>query len=323
MAVKIGSARHDENGQYHGGKAGDQTGSEVSTQNWYKHSKGWVLLRAIDAEAREKIAWCMEQACKNNNIGYDQYQNGTLYAAAEPFGFDVSKVSKPVETDCAKLSRVCVSYAGIHSADYYTGNEASVLMRTGAFDKFTDDLHCKHDTNLLRGDILVTKTQGHTVVVLSNGSRAADEAPLELGDRILKNGMVGSDVRELQTDLIQLGYDLGKYGADGEFGDATELAVRDFQFTSQIGVDGEAGEQTIAALKDALSEKEPDNPQTVQIVNGNCYVRMAPNTDGAKLGIAHAGEKYPYGGITSENGWNLIDFGNSNGWVSPKYSKVV
>ena len=35
MAVKVGSARIDENGKAHGGKAGDQTGKEVSTQNWY------------------------------------------------------------------------------------------------------------------------------------------------------------------------------------------------------------------------------------------------------------------------------------------------
>ncbi len=39
--VKLGSARIDENGHATGGKAGDQTGKEVSTQNWYKHNKGW------------------------------------------------------------------------------------------------------------------------------------------------------------------------------------------------------------------------------------------------------------------------------------------
>ena len=39
MAVKIGSARIDENGKAHGGQAGDQTGKEVSTQSWYLNSK--------------------------------------------------------------------------------------------------------------------------------------------------------------------------------------------------------------------------------------------------------------------------------------------
>ena len=34
MAVKVGSARIDEYGKARGGQAGDQTGKEVSTQNW-------------------------------------------------------------------------------------------------------------------------------------------------------------------------------------------------------------------------------------------------------------------------------------------------
>ena len=45
MAVKIGHASIDENGRAQGGKAGDQTGKEVCTRNWYKHSKGWRVLR--------------------------------------------------------------------------------------------------------------------------------------------------------------------------------------------------------------------------------------------------------------------------------------
>ena len=65
MSVKIGSARIDENGKAHGGAAGDQTGKEVSTQSWYAHTKGWVLLRAKSAEARERIARCMQAACDN------------------------------------------------------------------------------------------------------------------------------------------------------------------------------------------------------------------------------------------------------------------
>lgn len=45
--VYVGSARSDENGKAHSGKAGDQkSGREVSTQAWYKHSKGWRVFRA-------------------------------------------------------------------------------------------------------------------------------------------------------------------------------------------------------------------------------------------------------------------------------------
>ena len=99
MAVKVGSARIDEHGKARGGQAGDQTGKEVSTQNWYLHSKGWRVYRAKNPSVAEKIARCMEMACKNSKIGYDQDSRNTLYKEAEPFGFDVSKVTKPCETD--------------------------------------------------------------------------------------------------------------------------------------------------------------------------------------------------------------------------------
>ena len=113
MAVKIGSARIDENGRAHGGQAGDQTGKEVSTQNWYLHSKGWRVFRAKNPSVAERIAQCMERACKNDKIGYDQYQRNTLYKVAEPLGFDTAKVTTACETDCSALVRVCIAFAGI------------------------------------------------------------------------------------------------------------------------------------------------------------------------------------------------------------------
>ena len=68
MAVRIGSARIDENGKARGGKAGDQTGKEVSTQNWYKHNKGWRVFRAKDPKRAEMIAQDMQWACDNKHI---------------------------------------------------------------------------------------------------------------------------------------------------------------------------------------------------------------------------------------------------------------
>ena len=79
MKVMFGSARIDENGNAHGGKAGDQkNGFEVSTQEWYLHKKGWRVFRAKDPAKAETIAKTMEWACGSNLIGYDQYQRNTL-----------------------------------------------------------------------------------------------------------------------------------------------------------------------------------------------------------------------------------------------------
>ncbi len=70
MDITIGSARCDENGKYCGGKVGDQTGKEVSTQKFYVSSKGWYILRPKSISHANLLANKMLQACNNKNIGY-------------------------------------------------------------------------------------------------------------------------------------------------------------------------------------------------------------------------------------------------------------
>lgn len=50
-----------------------------------------------------------------------------------------------------------------------------MLEKTGHFTVYTDGEHCNGPERLLRGDILVTRTKGHTVAVLSDGAAAAQE----------------------------------------------------------------------------------------------------------------------------------------------------
>ena len=188
MAVKIGSARIDENGHAKGGKAGDQTGKEVSTQNWYKHSKGWRVFRCITPEKAEKIANDMLYACNNKHIGYDQSQRLTLYNVAKNVGFDCYRVTTNCETDCSALVRVCCAYAGIMLPNFRTSNEANVLLKSGYFTELKGSKYQASPDYLRRGDILVTKTQGHTVIVLSNGKYS--ENPVECNHVIVTGNSV-------------------------------------------------------------------------------------------------------------------------------------
>ena len=155
-----------------------------------------------------------------------------------------------------------------------------------------------------------------------------DYTPVELhlGDRVLKNGMEGNDVKELQTNLIRLGYDCGKWGADGDFGDATEMAVRRFQVNNGLVADGEFGPKSLIAMNKAMAELDKpieEPPKEVKIEGGNCYVRSEPNTSGEKYGVAHEGDRLPYQNETSENGWLKVMFKDKIGWVSGKYGKLM
>ena len=173
MSVKIGHASKDENSKLKGGNAGDQTGKEVYVSDYYVHSKGWVVLRCKDYAARQKIAEAMEKACANSRIGYDQGQRNTLFNNVQSNGFDPSKTTKSVETDCSALVRVCIAYAygEDKTGNFNTETLPDVLVGTGLFEKYTDAKHCKSSDYLMRGDILCTVTKGHTVVILDNGDK--------------------------------------------------------------------------------------------------------------------------------------------------------
>ena len=174
MAVIIGHASIDERGKANSGQAGDQTGREVCTRNWY--NKGWtVLIRAKDPAVAERMAKACEAGCANPRIGYDQYQRNTLRTQARAAGWDLSKITVNCETDCSAFMTVCAEAAGIDMDNTYTSGNAPVtwnmrqlFVETGAFTAFTDSKYLTSDKYLRRGDILVYE-KGHTAMVLSNG----------------------------------------------------------------------------------------------------------------------------------------------------------
>ena len=64
----------------------------------------------------------------------------------------------------------------------------------------------------------------------------------------LRRGSSGEYVTLLQTKLIQRGYDLTPYGADGKYGAKTETAVKAFQKDAGLSADGICGRNTWSAL---------------------------------------------------------------------------
>ena len=74
----------------------------------------------------------------------------------------------------------------------------------------------------------------------------------------LRKGDKGEEVKTLQQALLAKGYDLGKFGADGSFGAATEAAVKAFQTAASLKADGIAGKNTVTALGLIWGEAEPD-----------------------------------------------------------------
>lgn len=71
---------------------------------------------------------------------------------------------------------------------------------------------------------------------------------------MLSNGSSGSEVKKLQTALINAGYNVGSSGADGIYGSNTAAAVKAYQQANGLDVDGIAGDQTLGKLYGSVSQ---------------------------------------------------------------------
>lgn len=256
MAIMVSSARSDERGRYSGGKAGDQkqksktndTRGEVSMQAMYTHRKGWYILRPKKVSHADAIADGGTRAANNPNIGYSQ---------SDRLGVVKHGINTKVKTnaDCSSLVRQAVKEAtGKDPGNFTTANEANMLMATGLFAKIAYVNQSK--TPVYNGDILVTKTKGHTVIVVSGNPRVSGN-PYPVPTRTIKLTepmMKGDDVRWVQHHLIRLGFlpeknSKGKSNIDGIYGKATRTAVMAAQEHYGIKVDGIVGADTRMAIQ--------------------------------------------------------------------------
>lgn len=193
MSVKIGQASLGETGA-HGQQPGNQTGRELNFGSWYNGR--WLgVLRMKDRKKAERAAQACEAGVRNRNIGYDQDGRNTAYKAAEAVGWDLSKISKPVETDCSALMTLCAVAAGCKPVETLCkrqGNSCTTYCmlhdwpQTGEFELLTGSKYLTTDANLLRGDVLVSS--GHTVMALEDGKNGKEEREMVEKSKIIVDG---------------------------------------------------------------------------------------------------------------------------------------
>lgn len=172
----ISNSGSDERGQYRGGQAGDQTGTEWRMRSWY--NRPWsCVLRYPDQKVGLKLAQLGIDAALNDKIGYDQSQNRTYLKQLKTVGWEPSRITVVCEADCS--AGVC---ANITAAGYllgidalknhtgtYTGNMRSALKKAG-FQVLTDSKYLTGGDYLLPGDILLYDNH-HTATNVTIGKK--------------------------------------------------------------------------------------------------------------------------------------------------------
>ena len=112
------------------------------------------------------------------------------------------------------------------------------------------------------------------------------------GNRILRRGLRGGDVKRVQEMLTALGYALPLFGADGDYGAETEKAVRAFQKAANLVIDGLCGPKTIAALTAQCDQTHPEDdapPAETITVDRETIIRRGPGEAFEALTVAEAG----------------------------------
>lgn len=239
--VVIGSARS----AYNSPAAGDQSGKECSTQNFYKKNPYWLGFTLKKAELLPKLAQAMKDACANNHFGYSQYYRLNGRQAYVKYG-SIKAVAVDCTVDCSSLVNLCLYSIGINLPNFNTASQPKVFRESGLFT----EKKVYSEADCVLGMILVTPTQGHTVIVVEceneqTGIKIPTEKP------ILRNGSKGVRVKELQT-VLNNSMNSG-LAVDGIFGPLTEAALKNFQSTFsekfyKIEIDGEYGPETRQAF---------------------------------------------------------------------------
>ena len=174
----ISNCGHDENGNYSGGKAGDQTSKEYAVIKWY--NRPWnVVLRYPDETIANDIAAVAKAAAKNDNIGYDQKDRLTFYNALKAANWKVKNIKTKCEADCsASTSAVIIAVGhrqGVKALQKISPSNTTSSLRKALAAAGFEELTKKKDTEspdcLLPGDILLY--EGHHVAVnLTKGKKA-------------------------------------------------------------------------------------------------------------------------------------------------------
>ncbi|AAU85106.1 endolysin [Bacillus phage BCASJ1c] len=184
---------------------------------------------------------------------------------------------------------------GSKTAGFYVvknTNMTAVLTEGGFLTNSNDARHLKSGAFLR--EVAEAHAAGIASIFTSVKKRQAKSnkpspSITEWTGQVLRHGERGPLVRSLQEQLIDKGFDLGRYGADGVFGDITRNAVRDFQRAAGIAVDGVPGPQTFRALK----AYQPDKGQMVIVDVDRLNVRSRPSfADSAVSSQVRRGEAF-------------------------------
>ena len=310
----ISNSGSDENGQYTGGQAGDQTGKEWQMRSWY--NRPWTcVLRYPDQKVALKLATLAIDAALNDKIGYDQSQNRTYLAQLKAVGWEPSKITVACEADCS--AGVCANVTAVgyllgikalkEHTGTYTGNMRNALVKAG-FQLLTDSKYLTGGDYLLPGDIL-----------LNDGHHTATN--VTIGAKVKKNWNPGNTTVIVEPEPVSQTtkyYRVRKSWADK----ASQIGAFTVLQNAVNCVDANPGYTAFDDDGNQVYPKAAFTPYQVKVSISDLNYRKGPGTSYATYGYIEPGI---YTIVDEQDGWGLLKaYANQrNGWVKLTYTSRV
>jgi peptidoglycan hydrolase-like protein with peptidoglycan-binding domain len=136
------------------------------------------------------------------------------------------------------------------------------------------------------------------------GTASSGGAAQRLGQRVLRLGMTGKDVRELQTDLTMVGVPTG---VDGGFGPQTQGSVIAFEQAHGLTPDGVVSDSVAKLLLRTVASLEQGGPVAKAKINSDGTASApsgAPETVRAVIAAANRISAKPYRFAGGHRTWN-------------------
>lgn len=158
---------------------------------------------------------------------------------------------KMTDAAYARLIELCVDICKRNGKKklLWLGNKTAALAYTPAADEMVMTVHRWFLATQCPGQWLMERMPEIAERVtkqLGGNPNPVNTCEIELP--VLKLGSKGQSVKTLQTLLIAQKFSCGGWGADGDFGNGTLSAVRNFQTLRKLGADGVVGAKTWAEL---------------------------------------------------------------------------
>lgn len=220
--------------------------------DWCDVFVDWLFVKAFGVEAAKKLLCQPEKSLGAGcRFSANYYKEKGLFHTKDPKPGDQIFYWNSGKTDVAHTGIVYkVDNQYVYTVEGNTSSASGVVANGGGV--------AQKKYSLFYGRIYGYGRPDYSNVLYEDNSEVAPEVKPETektnkGEftvelQVLRKGSKGDQVRALQILLLGNGFPCGKWGADGDFGIATENALKEYQRKHNLSADGIAGPETWGEL---------------------------------------------------------------------------